>query len=170
VAEPRVDPDYVMDEGPMLAAFLDWQRATVFQKCEGLTAERLKEPSVPPSSLTLLGIVRHLAEVERWWFRDVFGQQHDLDEIYCTPEEREADFHGLADADPEADLATLRTEIDLARQVVAGRATTDVGDHPGRDGAPVQLRWVYLHMIEEYARHIGHLDLLRERIDGSTGD
>jgi hypothetical protein len=170
MAEPRVDPDLVMDEVPMLAAFLDWQRATVFQKCEGLTGEQLKEASVPPSTLTPLGIVRHLAECERWWFRDVFAQQHELEEIYCTPERREADFEDLADADAEADLAVLRTEIELAREVTAGRSSTDLGEHTGRDGAPVQLRWVYLHMIEEYARHIGHLDLLRERIDGSTGD
>jgi hypothetical protein len=170
MAEARVEPDYEMGEGAMLAAFLDWHRATVFEKCEGLTAEQMRTASVPPSGLTPLGIVRHLAENERWWFRDVFGQQHDLDEIFCTPEDREADFHGVADADPEADLATLRTEIERARAVTAGRHPDDLGDHPGKDGAPVTLRFVSIHMIAEYARHLGHLDLLRERIDGATGD
>jgi len=169
VTEPRVDPAYDLDERGTLDAFLDRYRATVLRKCEGLTAEQLKERSAPPSTLSLLGIARHLAEVERWWFRRVFRGQTELEEIYGTAADPEADLHDLDGADPAADLATLRTEMALARAAVAGHGLDESGHHPRR-AAEVSLRWIYVHMIEEYARHVGHMDLLRERIDGATGD
>ncbi|MET0802751.1 MAG: DinB family protein [Acidimicrobiales bacterium] len=167
MTEPRVDPAFDLHERAMLDAFLDWYRATVFQKCEGLRAGQLAERSAPPSILSLIGIVRHLAEVERWWFRMVFGGQPELGEIYCTDDNLEADLEAV-DADPDADLATLRAEIELARAATAGHDLDEFGHDPR--GADMNLRWIYVHMIEEYARHVGHMDLLRERIDGATGD
>lgn len=164
----RPMPTCELGERPMLEGWLDFHRATLLHKCEGLDADRLRQRSAPPSGLSLLGLIRHLAEVERWWFRTVFAGQTDLGEIYGDEDHPEADFDDLDGADPDADLATLQSEIDLARAAAAGHGLDETGVHPAR-GA-VSLRWIYVHMIEEYARHVGHADLLRERIDGVTGD
>jgi len=138
-------------------------------KCAGLSAEQLKQRSVPPSRLSLLGLVRHMTEVERWWFRMHAGQE-DLDFPY-DPRAEGADFEDLESADAAANLAAYRDEIEAAKLAVAGKGLDDVvpsrGHHAGRDR---DIRWIYLHMIEEYARHNGHADLIRERIDGQTGD
>lgn len=110
-----------------------------------------------------------MTEVERWWFR-MHADQQDLEFPY-DPRQEGADFEDLDRADPVADLRAYRDEIDDARYAVAGKALEDVvpsrGDHPERTR---DIRWIYLHMIEEYARHNGHADLIRERIDGETGD
>jgi uncharacterized damage-inducible protein DinB len=151
----------------MLEGWLDWHRQTLLTKCAGLTAEHLKKAAVEPSNLTLLGLVRHMAEVERGWFRmHAAGQQ--LPDLYCDDDNRDGDFDDVADADAERDHATFLTEIEAARAAVAELPL----DHEfsRKDRPPTSLRWVYLHMIEEYARHNGHADLLRERIDGQTGD
>ena len=139
-------------------------------KCAGLTADQLKTRSVPPSGLSLLGLVRHMVEVERWWFRiHAGGQQTGFQ--YCTDDNESADFDDLDDADAASDLATLRREIEAARAAAEGKSLEEVV--PSRGHFPERtrdLRWIYLHMIEEYARHNGHADFLRERIDGVTGD
>jgi uncharacterized damage-inducible protein DinB len=162
----RSEPPFVADERTMLDGWLDYHRATLLWKCEGLTDEQLKTASVPPSKLTLLGLVRHMSEVERSWFAEFFGT--DTTWIYSSDEEPEADWDNLADADAATDLATLRTEIATYREH-ARRFSLDDSYLTPR-GKTLGLRWVYTHMIEEYARHNGHADLIRERIDGATGD
>jgi uncharacterized damage-inducible protein DinB len=168
-AADRADPPLVSGERAALEAWLDLHRMTLLHKCAGLTAEQLKERAVPPSGLSLLGLVRHLTEVERWWFR-MHGAGEDLDWPY-DPDQTGADFDDLDDADARANLDAYVAEIDAARAAVAGKGLDETvpsrGHHPERRR---DVRWLYLHMIEEYARHNGHADLLRERIDGSVGD
>ena len=157
----------VADERTMLEAWLDFHRQTLLMKCTGLSVEQLKRRSAAPSTLTLLGLVRHMAEVERDWFRICFAGQN-LSYLYSTEAWPNADFDDLETADPATDFATFVEEVRLARAVTVGRALDDTFVHPQR-GMAINLRWVYVHMIEEYARHNGHADLLRERIDGVTG-
>ena len=166
---PRADPPRIAGEREALAAWLDYHRATLLCKCQGLTAEQLKLRAVPPSRLSLLGLVRHMTEVERWWFR-IHAADTDLPFPY-DPDQTGQDFEALDDADAAANIEAFIQELELARAAVAGKQLDDVvpshGDHPERTR---DIRWLYLHMIEEYARHNGHADLLRECIDGATGD
>ncbi|MFH8405635.1 DinB family protein [Streptomyces sp. NPDC018019] len=162
----RTEP-YVADERAMLQGWLDRHRDTLLGKCAGLTPEQLVRPSAEPSNLTLLGLVRHMADVERSWFRQrVAGQK--IGDLYFTEDRPDADFEVLDTAQAEAAFAALRAEIDAADQAVAHRGLDDT--FTMADGRTISLRWVYVHMIEEYARHNGHADLLRERIDGATGE
>ena len=164
----RSDPPLVADERAALEGWLDYHRETLLWKCAGLTADQLKMRAVPPSALSLLGLVRHMVEVERWWFRmNVAGE--DVDYVFCTDDDEDADFDAVDDADAEADLATYRAECDLARAVVRDRKLDDTFSSRS-SGRTFDVRWVYVHMIEEYARHNGHADLIRECIDGTTGD
>jgi hypothetical protein len=164
----RTDPPTVSDERTSLQGWLDFHRATLLLKCAGLTAEQLKQHSVPPSSLTLLGLVRHMAEVEQSWFRRRFGGA-DLPDLYCSQDSPDGDFDDVPTADAEADFAVFAEECRLSDEAAKGASLEDTFVHKRR-GRDMDLRWVYLHMIEEYARHNGHADLLRERIDGVTGD
>jgi hypothetical protein len=163
----RVSEPHTGDERVMLQGWLDYHRQTLLLKCTGLTAEQLKLASVEPSKLTLLGLVRHMAEVERWWFRTKAAQDAEAGDLYCTDDNPDGDFDDVAGADPEADFATFHTEVRLADEAVAGLPLEH--EFTGKRG-PISLRWVYTHMIEEYARHNGHADLIRERVDGVTGD
>jgi uncharacterized damage-inducible protein DinB len=151
-------------ERPMLQAFLDWQRTTLLHKCAGLTGEQMAERAVPPSNLSLLGLVRHMTKVERAWFR-----QRSAGEPVANPfgDETDADFERLDPGRAAADYARLTEEIKLADAAVANASLADTFVHRGE---LFSLQWVYLHMIEEYARHLGHADLLRERTDGATGE
>jgi uncharacterized damage-inducible protein DinB len=151
----------------MLEAWLDFHRQTLLMKCTGLGAEQLKRRSAAPSTLTLHGLVRHMTEVERDWFRICFAGQA-VGNLYSTEAQPDADFDDLAGADPATDFAVFAEEVRLARLVTAGRSLDETFMHPRR-GIEINLRWVYVHMIEEYARHNGHADLLRERLDGVTG-
>lgn len=166
-AAHRVPEPLTGDERPMLQGWLDYHRQTLLLKCTGLTAEQLKTAAVEPSTLTLLGLVRHMAEVERWWFRINVLQDKGLDDLYCPDDDPNGDFDNVAGADAEADFATFLVEVRDADAAVAALPLEH--EFPSRRG-PRSLRWVYTHMIEEYARHNGHADLLRERIDGVTGD
>lgn len=157
----------VADERAMLQSWLEYHRQTLLRKCSGLTAEQLTIASVEPSNLTLLGLVRHMTEVERAWFRRRAAGL-DLDWVYCRPDSEDADFDEISASTAEADLATFREECAAADAVAAGLSLDATFVHP-RDNAEISLRWVYVHMIEEYARHNGHADLIRERIDGVTG-
>lgn len=167
-------PEIVRTEAPplggeraLLDAWLDYHRQTLLVKCAGLTGEQLVLRSVDPSGMSLLGLVRHMAEVERSWFRRrVAGAE--LDFLYCDAANPDGDFDDLNAADAETDLATYAREVELARETAAGRSLEETFYHSHRE-VEMNLRWVYLHMIEEYARHNGHADLLRERIDGLTG-
>jgi hypothetical protein len=166
----RREPPLVNGERAALETWLDYQRETLLGKCSGLTAEQLSEHSVPPSGLTLLGLVRHMTDVERWWFR-IHGTNQDMPARYYTADNLNGDFDDLDDPDAATVLAAFWEEVGLARAAVRGLSLDHVvpshGDHPERVR---DLRWIYVHMIEEYARHNGHADLLRERIDGVTGD
>ena len=165
----RVDPPYVADERAMLETFLDYHRDTLLVKCSGLDGKQLVERSVSPSGLSLLGILRHLTEVERYWFRQ--GWQGDLDDVYCTDEYPDGDFDLTDPERADDDLAAYRSEVAAAREEAARHDLDDTVEKR-RAGRPtaVSLRWILIHMIEEYARHNGHADLLRERIDGATGE
>lgn len=165
----RAKVPHLAGEREMLQAWLDFHRETLLWKCSGLTPEHLRTKSVPPSGLSLLGLVRHMAEVERSWFRRNFGGESDLEWVYCTDESPDGDFDDVATADPEADFATLRAEIAAADKAAQGHSLDETFVHPRR-GTEMSLRWVYVHMIEEYARHNGHADFLRERIDGTVGE
>jgi Protein of unknown function (DUF664) len=167
-APVRTDPPFRDPERAALEAWLDYERATLLTKCAGLTPEQLALRSVPPSSLSLLGLVRHLTEVERSWFRRRLDQQVDLPLLYCSDDNPDGDFDDVDPARADDDRAAYDAELAAVREVVARRGLDDVGR--SRLGEEVDLRWIYLHMIEEYARHNGHADLLRERIDGATGE
>jgi len=162
----RVNEPSVADERHMLEGWLEWHRQTLLHKCTGLTAEQLKQATVEPSTLTLLGLVRHMAEVERWWFRRHAAGQ-DIGDLYCTEASPDGDFDDLEGADAKEDFVTYLAECELARAAVTDLSLEHTFTHSRR--GEVSLRWVYVHMIEEYARHNGHADLLRERIDGITG-
>jgi uncharacterized damage-inducible protein DinB len=151
-------------ERPILQAMLDWHRATLLYKCAGLTGAQLDEKVVPPSGLSLLGLIRHLTKVERVWFRTRFAG-----EPVGNPfgENWNADFEEADPARAAADYARLTEEFKLCDAAVAHDSLDDTFDHRGE---PMSLRMIYLHLIEEYARHNGHADLLRERIDGATGE
>jgi uncharacterized damage-inducible protein DinB len=163
----RVDPEPGQDERTTMLAFLDYHRQTFELKCEGLDAEQLARRSVPPSTMSLLGILRHLAEVERSWFDRVAGRTRP--EHYCTEAEPDADFDG-AIADPavvaEA-FANWKAAIVESRVVAA---TAGLDDWFSSRHGRLAVRWLYAHLLEEYARHNGHADLLRETIDGATGE
>ncbi|WP_155368674.1 DinB family protein [Catellatospora vulcania] len=165
----RTDEPPVADERILLEGFLDRHRATLLHKCAGLTGAQLHEASVAPSTLTLLGLVRHMADVERVWFRRrVRGEA--VASLYAHPDGRGGASFDLADpAFAEADLATLAAEQQACREAVAGASLDDTFVHE-RTQETMSLRWVYLHMIEEYARHNGHADLIREAVDGVTGE
>jgi uncharacterized damage-inducible protein DinB len=168
IIRANVDDSPVAGERAMLDGWLDYHRQTLLFKCAGLTAEQLKQRSVEPSPLSLLGLVRHMAEVERAWFRRRFGGEQ-VEYLYCTDDNMDADLDDVDSADAEAALATFRAELELTRAAAAGHPLDETFWHPLRK-LEMSLRWVYVHMIEEYARHNGHADLLRERIDGVTGD
>jgi hypothetical protein len=162
----RTDPPCIADERTMLETWLDFHRDTLAMKCAGLDDDQLRTASAPPSDLTLLGLVRHMAGVERGWFRNVLAGE-GAPHLYRTEDDPDGEFHDLDKADTAESFATWRAEIARARELARGRSLDDVGLRRGKE---VSLRWIYVHMIEEYARHNGHADLIRERIDGVTGD
>jgi uncharacterized damage-inducible protein DinB len=164
----RIDPPLVAQEREMLDAWLDYHRATLAVKCEGLTDDQLRARAVPPSSLSLLGLVRHMGEVERSWFRRVLGGEQAPPRYY-SDENPDGDFDDVAGAGVAEAFGYWRDECAHARERVAAAPSLDVTG-TGRRGETYSLRWIMVHMIEEYARHNGHADLLRERIDGTVGD
>ncbi|MFD0274871.1 DinB family protein [Kitasatospora sp. NPDC127111] len=162
----RTRTEQTADERATLASFLDFQRDTLAMKCAGLTTEQLRERVLEPSALSLLGLVRHLAEIERGWFRNTFGREA-APGIWRHPDGGFAEFD-VDDADPGEAFAVWRGECDRARELVAAAESLDVLGHHGEEA--FSLRWILTHMIEEYARHNGHADLLREHLDGATGE
>lgn len=163
----RVDPAPVADERQALTESLDYYRRTFELKCEGLDPARLSERSVPPSTLTLHGLLRHLTGVERWWFRIQFAGE-DLPNLYYSDDDPEQDFTALDDDVGEA-FSLWHAECARAREIVAASSLEQTGTRIST-GEPFTLRWLMLRMIGEYARHIGQADLVRERIDGATGE
>ncbi|MER7518441.1 DinB family protein [Streptomyces sp. NPDC126499] len=163
----RTPPPRTADERATLTAMLQFQRDTLESKCAGLTPEQLRTRAVPPSGLSLLGLVRHAAEVERGWFRNVINGE-DSRSPWTPPGSTDwADFD-VDDADPDEAFAVWHEECARSRAIVAAAPSLDITG--SLDEETYSLRYVLAHMIEEYARHNGHADLLRERIDGSTGE
>ncbi|GAA1284189.1 hypothetical protein Psi02_34010 [Planotetraspora silvatica] len=167
MTDNRVPPPFIGDERAMLNNWLDWHRETLIVKCAGLSEERLRERSVPPSTMSLLGLVRHMAHVERAWFRRVLNGE-DIPLLYKT-DDLDADFNDVDTASAEEAFATWRAEVEHARKLSAEVPLDAIGKQK-RHGQDCSHRWILVHMIEEYARHNGHADLLRERIDGVTGE
>jgi uncharacterized damage-inducible protein DinB len=164
----RTDPPLIAPEREMLDSWLDYHRATLAVKCEGLSTDDLRRRAVPPSSLSLLGLVRHMADVERSWFRRVLAGE-DAPPLFYTQADQDGDFDNVDTADPDEAFTTWRRECEHARTLAAARSLDDVVTHV-RWEQSLSLRWIMVHMIEEYARHNGHADFLRESIDGSVGD
>jgi uncharacterized damage-inducible protein DinB len=162
----RTEPPYGLPERAMLEAWLEFHRTTLALKCEGLDDAGRKSRPVPTSKLSLHGLVRHMAEVERNWFHRVLLREPDAPDIWYDPAIEDSELFPLDDADWEADLSMWQAECDRSRAAAAGKGLDDTGL---RRGEPCSLRWIYVHMIEEYARHNGHADLIRELIDGSVG-
>ncbi|HEY6796463.1 MAG TPA: DinB family protein [Kineosporiaceae bacterium] len=167
--DPTVDPPPRADERSTLLAFLHRQRATFELRCSGLDAAAMARRAIEPSPLSLLGLVRHLADVERGWFRQRMARQ-DAPAHYRTEGNHDAAFDGavpvptvVADA-----WQVWRSEVAFAEQYIAAAPSLDLTGEDPRRGT-ISLRWVLIHLIEEYARHNGHVDLLRERIDGAVG-
>jgi uncharacterized damage-inducible protein DinB len=163
--DDRPEPPYLGDETGTLAGFLDFHRATLLWKIEGLDDEQLRRPMVP-SGTSLLGMVKHLAYVERWWFQQVWGGREAT--YPFTDEDPDADWR-VEPSETTADiLALYRGECDASREIVAAASSLDeVAHHPRRK---LSRRWILVHMIEETARHNGQADILREQLDGVTGE
>jgi hypothetical protein len=173
--DPREDRQRLGDERGTLVESLRCQRLTLELKCSGLDAEAMARRSVEPSTMSLLGLVRHLAEMERGAFRVLMAGQ-DAPRLFCSPTDRDGDFDGAA-PDPRVVAEAWdawRAEVDFATRFVAEAPSLDVTSNDplnqhGSGGGPISLREVLVGTIEEYARHMGHADLLRERIDGRIG-
>lgn len=169
----RTDVPLNGDERVMLNAFLDAQRDTLEWKCSGLTPEQLKQAAVPPSQLTLLGLLRHLTEVEYFWLEGMLlgkGSHLGLYSGEVNPAEGQRAWTDLESDSVDEVIRDWKEACEASRRNAASLPGLDApAAHPW-DGEPVTLRWITVHMIREYARHTGHADLLRERIDGATGE
>ncbi|MBO0730631.1 MAG: DinB family protein [Acidimicrobiaceae bacterium] len=164
--QPRVRPTYVQNERELLEGWMAFHRSTLLVKCEGLTDEQRKSRPIATSLLSLHGLVRHLGEVERNWFRRVLLSQPDLPRIWYEPHVEGSPLVPLDDADWEQDLRAWQRECEASNEVAASYSLDDTG--VWRDKR-VSLRSIYLHVIQEYARHNGHADFMRELLDGSVG-
>ncbi|MFI6645254.1 DinB family protein [Streptomyces sp. NPDC050504] len=167
IVDNRPAPPLLGDERETLRGFLDFHRATLAMKCEGLTDEQLRRPASPPSTLTLLGLVRHMAEVERTWFRRVVDGQ-DVPLVWSDEMDFQAAYEA-GDCTRDEAFAAWEAEVAHARRIEGAAASLDVTAYQPRWDAEVSLRLVMNHMIHEYARHNGHADLLREALDGTVG-
>src|SRR5581483_5079022 len=162
----RAEPSFLLGERDMLEGWLEFHRTTLLLKCEGLDDDGRKARPVATSLLSLHGLVRHMAEVARNWFRRVLLRESDAPPIWYDPDIDDSELVPLDDAEWDADVAAWERECRASREAAARFSLDDTGV---RRGQPCSLRWIYVHMIEEYARHNGHADLLRELVDGSVG-
>jgi uncharacterized damage-inducible protein DinB len=158
----RPDMPGAVGERAMLEGWLDFHRATLLVKCAGLDDAQLRRRACPPSNLTLLGLVRHMNEVEHGWFGWFVG---DDSPVYSSRDHPDADFEDVDTADAAAEFAAFERQCARSRERAAGHELDEI--FISRRGRELSLRWIYVHMIEEYARHNGHADLIREAIDGA---
>jgi uncharacterized damage-inducible protein DinB len=171
----RTDPDLSGDDFTLLTQFLDYHRATLVQKASGLDRAQLSA-TTGASDLTLAGLVKHLALVEDSWFTERLLGRPDPEPWASAPwdDDRDWEFHSAQDDDPTDLLALYDAACQRSRaavaEVMADGGLDALSARPRRDGNRVSLRWILLHMIEETARHNGHADLIRESIDGVTGE
>ncbi|MFG2938118.1 DinB family protein [Streptomyces sp. NPDC048282] len=166
-SDHRTGPPHFASERDMLRAFLDYHRDTLAMKCAGLTDEELRQRSMPPSTLSLLGLVRHLAEVERTWFRRVF-EDHDIPLVWSDEMDFQVAYDASASTRAEA-FAAWEAEVAESRRIEREAASLDRAGYQPRWEEEVSLRMVMLHVLLEYGRHNGHADLLREGVDGAVG-
>lgn len=164
--DTRPQPREIGTEREILEGFLEFHRATLLWKCAGLSDEQMRARAVPTSALTLLGLLRHVTDVERGWFLPYTGEKPEP--VYYSDAAPNDDFDALDTPPPAEVLTRYRAEVDRIRQAVAPLSLD--AEHSDSRGTSFSLRWVYVHMIEEYSRHNGHADLLREAIDGVTGE
>ncbi|CAM04975.1 uncharacterized protein DUF664 [Saccharopolyspora erythraea NRRL 2338] len=167
MATERISPPSTGGEREMLRAYLDFHRATLAMKCDGLSDDDLRRRSMPPSALSLLGLVRHMAEVERAWFRRTINGE-DVPLVWSADGDFQAAYDASASTRAEA-FGAWQAEVEHSRRIEAEAASLDVTAYAPRWGEHVSLRLVMLHVIHEYARHNGHADFLREGIDGVVG-
>jgi len=166
----RPEPEDLGTERELLLGFLEFHRSTLELKCSGLTDAELRDASAPPSNLTLLGLVRHLTDVERYWFRRRISGEAVF-AMYWDDDTADGDFENLESTDVATVMRRWRDECTRSRAVIDAVDDLDALTHNvARDPRTVSVRWVLIHMVEEYARHNGHADLIRERIDGATGE
>jgi uncharacterized damage-inducible protein DinB len=164
--ERRAEPGFLLGDREMLEGWLEYHRTTLQLKCEGLDDAARKRRPVATSLLSLHGLVRHMAEVERNWFARVLLRQPYVRPIWDDPANEDAELFPIDDAVWEDDLAAWQAECEAARVAASDYELNDTGERRGR---ACSLRWIYVHMIEEYARHNGHADLIRELLDGEVG-
>ncbi|WP_238161560.1 DinB family protein [Kribbella antibiotica] len=164
----RTDPPTAASERDLLQGFLDFHRQTLLLKVADLSAEQLVQRSAEPSSMSLLGLVRHLTEVEQYWFKTCLTGEVVPDR-YWTDEHPDGDFDLVDPAQADKDLQIYQDAVRESDRIVSRHALDDPFRRPRREGI-YSVRYLYIHMIEEYARHNGHADLLRERIDGRVGE
>ena len=162
----RLEPGFVLPEHELLEEWLEYHRITLYMKCEGLSDEQRKRRSIPTSRLSLHGLIRHMAEVERNWFVRVLLRQPELGRYFAIDGVEDSELVPLDDAVWEDDVEVWRDACNASRTAASHHSLDDTGL---RHGHPVTLRWIFVHMIEEYARHNGHADLLRELLDGAVG-
>ena len=167
VTDNRVGPPSFGSERDMLRSFLDYQRATLSMKCEGLTDVELRQRSMPPSTLSLLGLVRHMAEVERAWFCRVF-EDNEAPMVWSEKTDFQAAYDASASTRTEA-FAAWEVQVENSRRIEREAKSLDLAGRQPRWGEDVSLRMVMIHVLLEYARHNGHADLLREGVDGTVG-
>jgi uncharacterized damage-inducible protein DinB len=165
--DKRVGPPHVGSERETLRAFLDYHRATLAMKCEGLTDAELRQRSMPPSTLSLLALVRHMAEVERAWFRRVF-EDNDAPMVWSDEIDFQAAYDDSASTRAEA-FAAWEAEVEHSRRIERAAPSLDLTGRQPRWDEEVSLRMVMVHVLLEYGRHNGHADLLREGVDGVVG-
>jgi uncharacterized damage-inducible protein DinB len=164
----RIGPASTAGEREMLRVFLDYHRATLMMKCDGLSDEDLRRPSMPPSTLSLLGLVRHMAEVERTWFRRVINGE-DIPLVWSDERDFQVAYAAAAAATRAEAFGAWQAEVEQSRRIEQAAESLDVTGYQASWGEDVSLRLVMLHLIHEYARHNGHADFLREGIDGTVG-
>ncbi|MGW5361192.1 DinB family protein [Actinopolymorpha pittospori] len=167
-ATERIPPPIIGGEREMLRGFLDYHRATLAMKCDGLSDDQLREKSMPPSTLSLLGLVRHMAEVERAWFRRAINGERDLPLVWSNEGDFQVAYDASASSRSEA-FDAWQAEVEHSRRIEREAESLDVIGHQPRWGEDVSLRMVMVHVLLEYARHNGHADFLREGVDGTVG-
>ncbi|MFI8287752.1 DinB family protein [Streptomyces sp. ms191] len=165
--DDRIGPPHLGGERETLRAFLDYHRATLAMKCAGLTDEQLRERSMPPSTLSLLGLVRHMAEVERAWFRRVF-EDNDAPMVWSDTVDFQAAYDASRSTRAEA-FTAWEAEVENSRRLEREAGSLDRAGLQPRWGEEVSLRMVMIHVLLEYGRHNGHADFLREGVDGTVG-
>ena len=165
----RVDPPLIADERETLIKYLDYQRETILCKLQGLSEEQVRQTH-PPSSLSLLGIVKHLTNIERSWFRRYMGDEPTPPEQARNPADPDEDFRIEPDEHTQDIIDGYRSECARSNEIITAHSMDDLARPYVEKPRPRTLRWIAIHMLEETARHAGHADLIRESIDGKTGE